>query len=93
MWPGWVLVVAGQHEAVLVVGAVARSTAAGEHHEEGHGISPASRSTALQRASAGQELDQFADVAGWVLVSHCTVTRKPGQRLGLQVLALAENLP
>jgi hypothetical protein len=31
-------------------------------------------------ASAGQELDQFADVAGWVLVSHCTVTRKPGQR-------------
>ena len=45
---------------------------AGEsHQEEGHGIRRASRSTALQRASAGQDLDrlaldQFADVAGWV---------------------------
>jgi hypothetical protein len=74
-WPGWVLAVsalAGWHEAVLVVrlgvGVVARSTAAGEHQEEGYGINPASRSTVLQRAGAGQELDQLADVAGWVLV-------------------------
>ncbi|WP_293996654.1 hypothetical protein [Sphaerotilus sp.] len=63
-WPGWVLVVpalAGWHEAVLVVrlgvGAVAGSTATGEHQEEGHGISPASRSTGLQRAGAGQNLE------------------------------------
>ncbi|WP_293996642.1 hypothetical protein [Sphaerotilus sp.] len=52
---GWVLVVAGMHEVALVaglgVGAVAGSRA------EGHGISRASRSTVLQRADAGQELD------------------------------------
>jgi hypothetical protein len=47
---------AGQHEAVLVVrlgvGVVARSSTAGEHQEEGHGISPASTSSSCS-ASAG----------------------------------------
>ncbi len=63
-WPA----LAGMHEVVLVaglgVGVVAGSTAAGEHRDEGHGIRQASRSTVLQRADAGQELDQLADVAG-----------------------------
>jgi hypothetical protein len=45
-----------------------------EHQEEGHG----SRSNALQRVGAGQDLDQHADVGGWVLmVAGASPDRRP----------------
>ncbi|WP_293996683.1 hypothetical protein [Sphaerotilus sp.] len=70
------------------------SRAAGEHQAEGHGIDRASRPAGLQRADAGQELDQRADVAGWVRAPALKPeSRTNGPRPGLQVLALAENLP
>jgi hypothetical protein len=66
-WPGWV--------SAWSPG----SRAAGEHQAEGHGIGRASRPTVLQRADAGQELDQGADVAG-LGAGACAETRKPDER-------------
>jgi hypothetical protein len=59
------------------------SRATGEHRDEGHGISRASRSTVLQRADAGQELDQLADVAGLGVGAVAGIEgrrRAPGRR-------------
>ena len=53
---------------------------AGGHIQQLQRLGSVERDQTGQRASVGQDLDQGADVAGWVLVSHCTVTRKPGQR-------------
>lgn len=48
----------------------------------------------LPRASAGHDLDQLADVAGWMRAPALKPeNRTNGPRSGLQVLALADYLP
>jgi hypothetical protein len=60
---GWVLAVAGQHEAVLVV-----RLGTGGHIQQLQRLGNVERDQTGQRAGAGQDLAQLADVAGWVLV-------------------------
>jgi hypothetical protein len=61
---GWVLAVAGQHEAVLVV-----RLGVGGHIQQLQRLGSVERGQTGQRAGAGQELDRLADVAGWVLAA------------------------
>ena len=56
---GWVLAVAGQHEAVLVI-----RLGVGGHIQQLQRLGSVERDQIGQRAGAGQDLDLLADAAG-----------------------------